>query len=248
MSSEEKMQQYHDFLVAILNSVKVIAKNKPFMWVNLGSKIKCMRIIIQVAIVMGNQKLQDYIFGRKSSNTGAACQVHCSCMASAVMSTTGGCHSKAPYDVIQKLNSLALLDISDGLESGLLLHLKNSLPLDSRLQKHEYQAVVSHLCRVQKLAKGILSKTFCMHPIRNAFKEIPFGANSHGILVATTDNHMHSCESGVLLNMAKVTYHGLLATERNEFERIIRSKVVACRSSVLYDYPCCFSLLITPPL
>jgi hypothetical protein len=29
-----------------------------------------------------------------------------------------------------------------------------------------------------------------------------FGANKHGILVATTEDHLHAFESGIMLNLA----------------------------------------------
>jgi hypothetical protein len=48
---------------------------------------------------------------------------------------------------------------------------------------------------------------------------------------------MHSFESGMILNLAEVSYHGLTKSEQKEFEKIIQAKVVSCWSSVLSDYP-----------
>ncbi len=45
-----------------------------------------------------------------------------------------------------------------------------------------------------------------MHPLRNAFDSVPFSANKHGILIATTEDHLHAFESGVMLNLADVAY------------------------------------------
>jgi hypothetical protein len=52
-----------------------------------------------------------------------------------------------------------------------------------------------------------------MHPLRNAFDGEPFGANKHGILVATTEDHLHAGESGIMLNLAEVAYGGLMAAK-----------------------------------
>jgi hypothetical protein len=41
---------------------------------------------------------------------------------------------------------------------------------------------------VQKLAKAILNKVFSLPPHQNAFENIVIGANSRGVLVATTDD------------------------------------------------------------
>jgi hypothetical protein len=59
-----------------------------------------------------------------------------------------------------------------------------------------------------------------------------------GILVATTEDHLHACESGIMLNLAEVTYGGLTPAESKVFEQIIQSKVTTCRSSVLLELPC----------
>jgi hypothetical protein len=67
-----------------------------------------------------------------------------------------------------------------------------------------------------------------MHPLRNAFDSVPFGANKHGILVATTEDHLHAYESGIVLNLAEVAYGGLTQAESKVFEQIIWSKVTTC--------------------
>jgi hypothetical protein len=37
-----------------------------------------------------------------------------------------------------------------------------------------------------------------------AFDGVPFGANKHGILVATTEDHLHACESGISSTLQKL--------------------------------------------
>jgi hypothetical protein len=36
LSSEEKLQQYHDYTATLLHDLKVACERKPIMWVNLG--------------------------------------------------------------------------------------------------------------------------------------------------------------------------------------------------------------------
>jgi hypothetical protein len=48
----------------------------------------------------------------------------------------------------------------------------------------------------------MLGRTYSIHPLRNAFDGLPFGANKYGILVATTEDHLHARESGIMLNLA----------------------------------------------
>jgi hypothetical protein len=60
---------------------------------------------------------------------------------------------------------------------------------------------------------------------------------AYGILVATTDDHLYACESGIMLNLAEVAYGGLTQAESKVFEKMIWSKVTTCRSSVLSELP-----------
>jgi hypothetical protein len=80
----------------------------------------------------------------------------------------------------------------------------------------DFRLAIAHVGRVKKLAKAILNKTFSTHIHRSAFDGIDFGANPHGILGATTDDHLHSCEAGIMMNLAEVAYHGLTAKELTE--------------------------------
>jgi hypothetical protein len=76
-----------------------------------------------------------------------------------------------------------------------------------------------------------------MHAHRNAFHDIDFGANEHGILVATAKDHLHSCESGIMLHLSEVAYSGLTDSERIEFEDIVQKMVKSCTSSISEKYP-----------
>ncbi len=103
--------------------------------------------------------------------------------------------------------------------------ISDTLPRLTTLERHEYKKA---LCFLHRRVK----------PLRNAFDNVPFGANKHGILVATTEDHLHACELGKKLNLAEVAYGGLMPAESKVFEQIILSKVTTCRSSVLSEMPC----------
>ena len=86
---------------------------------------------------------------------------------------------------------------------------RDTLPRLTTLDKCEYKKALKYLNMRVKLARSILGKTYSMHPLMNAFVGVPFGANKLGILVATTEDHLHACESGIMLNLAEVAYGGL---------------------------------------
>jgi len=210
------------------------------MWVNLGGIWQRRRLRIKVCVVSGDQKSQDYICGRMSINEGNAGCIHRGCMTSVVNSTdvgengvlSGGCR-KPVTDVLTRLNEMALLNITDD-DSGLMSVVVKLLPAED---KKQIRLVSAQLNRTQRLAKDILNKVFSMHPHRNAFKGIDFGANPNGILVAATEDHLHLGESGLVLNLGEVAYGGLTPGECTETERIICLKVTSSKSSISSEYP-----------
>jgi hypothetical protein len=147
--------------------------------------------------------------------------------------------SKPPMQVLGRLNLLAILDLSAEVSNGpLSIVWEHLLPEELSKTKREYHRVADHLSQVPKLAKGILNKVFTMHPHWNAFDGMDFGTNTHSVLVATMDNHLHSCEAGVMLNLADVADSGLTNAEISDFEWIICCKIRSCKSSASSDYPC----------
>jgi hypothetical protein len=246
LSPEKKLQQYHDNMSVLLKEVKTASEVRPKMWVNLGGTLRKMRLHISLSVVSGNQKSQDYLCGRKASNNGSAGHVHRGCMASAVYPTAvgpggvlhGGCQ-KPPTQVLRRLNYLALMDVSDVAESGPISRVHQLLPVNSRNKQLEKHRALKLFHCVQKLSIGILGSIFTMHAHRNAFDGIDFGANEHGILDVTVEDHLHSFKSGVMLNLSEVAYGRLTDMERNKLECTIRTTVATtgCSSSVLAEYP-----------
>jgi hypothetical protein len=142
---------------------------------------------IHVSVVMGDQKSQDYLCCRKSINSRNAGRVHSSCMISGLQGS-----NTANPDVISKLNEIAMTELNKCLP-GPAKTISNTLPRSTTLGKHECKKALDFLNRRVKLARNILGRAYSMHPLRNAFDSVPFGANKHGILVATTEDHLHAC-------------------------------------------------------
>ncbi len=81
-SSLEGLQMYHECLSAILVDLEELQANPPIVELNLGGMKKRVRLILEVAFVMGDQKSQDNLCGRKLSNSGGAARIHRGCMGS----------------------------------------------------------------------------------------------------------------------------------------------------------------------
>jgi hypothetical protein len=120
---------------------------------------------------------------------------------------------------------------------GPLKTISDTLPRPTTLEKHVFKKALGFLNRRVKLARSILGRTYSVYPLRNAFDGVPFGANKHGILVARTEDHLHACESGIMLNLAEVAYGGLMPAESKVLEPFIWSKVTTCQSSILLGLP-----------
>ena len=109
--AQEKLQLYHDYMSALLADVKHYQRNKPRVWLNLGGVKQLRKVHLEVAVVMGDQKSQDCLCGRMSSNNGAAGRVHRSCMCSASRASdtaSVSCQELVNPDILRELNLSAL--------------------------------------------------------------------------------------------------------------------------------------------
>jgi hypothetical protein len=109
------------------------------MMINLGRVWQKRRLHIHVSVVMGNQKSQDYIYGRKSINSRNAGRVHHSCMTSGMQGSNmvAGCCLANP-DVISQLNKIAMTDLNECVP-GQAKTITDTLPRSTTLEKHEYK-------------------------------------------------------------------------------------------------------------
>lgn len=161
-----------------------------------------------ITITNPDQKSQDHLCGWKSTNSGNAGRVHHSCMASAVVASnvstatnTSPCQL-ASHEVIHELNKLALASTNEMVNAP-AQDLSNTLPTVTATEKREYKRAIEYLKHQKRVAISILGRVFSMHPLRNAFEGIPFGANCHGILVATTEDHLHATELGIMFTLLR---------------------------------------------
>ena len=76
-TSIESLQLYHDCMAMILSTLKPIQDNPPLEWLQFGDEAPVQKeLIIQVCFMMGDQKSQDNLNGRKLNNSGWGGRVH----------------------------------------------------------------------------------------------------------------------------------------------------------------------------
>jgi|GEM_PF-4704884 hypothetical protein len=227
---QKQLQLYHDCLSVILRDLILAQKNPPTVTVERnGKKIK-LKARLPVMIVMGDQKSQDTLCGRKHANSGGAGRVHRSCMCSYL---TVDSPSHECVDVcsrtIKRLVQSALTSPD---------HLKNiASQFSSPSDENERVVIENYLKRQQQMNSQILQYPFTQHAIDNAFDEVDFGAWDSGIFKATFDDFMHSTESGLFEYIATLVFDGLTKTEKHEVETSIRRIFLSTRSSVRSAYP-----------
>jgi hypothetical protein len=126
-------------VAVLLQEVKCAAKNKPVMMINLGGVWQKRRLHIHVSVVMGDQKSQDYLCGRKSINSGNAGRVYHSCMTSSMQASNmvAGCCLANP-NVISQLNEIAMMDLNECVP-GPAKTISDTLPRSTTLEKHRVQ-------------------------------------------------------------------------------------------------------------
>ena len=192
--SASNIQAYHDMLAFLLEDLKALQADPPYMWVNMGGVWRYMRIILVLGPIFGDQKSQDFACGQKATNGGGAGWIHrlCMCSANNVTNTSrpvkelGLPCSPINTKIVSRLNELAL-----GYSAASTVAIANDSALDCYLK------------RQQKLAVALLSRPYTMHPLRNAFDGVDFGSNPWGVFAATADDHLHSWEAGGAENVLK---------------------------------------------
>jgi hypothetical protein len=236
-SAIESLQLYHDCMAMVLSTLKPLQDDPPLEWLQFGDEPPVQKeLILQVCFLMGDQKSQDNIVGRKLNNSGWAGRSHRGCMCSGPSSSDPCLRCQpVPIKVVHKLRDISFTSNND---SPLMEAITAKFPLTplGRLTKKAKEAH-DFVKRRAGLAREILGDVFTMHPLRNAWNPIGFGANKNGISSATLDDPMHFNESGLFDGVTKSFYGCFTEEELKTFEETTRSLYQSSRSSVRSDYP-----------
>ena len=234
-TSLEGLQMHHDCLSAILADLQELQENPPVVELNLGGMKKKVKIILQIAFVMGDQKSQDTLCGRKKSNGGGTARVHRRCMCSSMHASDSSTKCKLVSKPI--LDRLRDISFEDQPNSAVMTHAAEKLPVCIRGNIEKRKNAILFIKRRSRVAREILGRTYSMHAIRNAFDSLSFGSNQNGIFYATLDDALHFCNSGFFMCMGEVAYLGMQGKEREEFESLMLAQLRGVRCSVRGHYP-----------
>ncbi len=239
-SSCESLQLYHDCMAMVLSTLKPLQDHPPTEWLQFGDEPPVEKeLIIQVCFIMGDQKSQDNLVGRKLNNSGWAGRSHRGCMCSGISASDPclRCHP-VPVEAVHELQTISL---SSEPGSPAMEAILAKFPLIDGKRTHgtkkHAEAAEDFVKRRAGLAHKILGEVFTMHPIRNAWYPISFGCNKNGVFGATLDDPMHFNESGLFDSVTKAFYSCFTPEELNKFEQSTRSFNRHSRSSVRSEFP-----------
>ena len=242
--AEKSLSLFHELLGVLLEDLEEMQANPPLLSLNLFGEDVDIRLIIEVAFVMGDQLSQDHHCGRKKSNSGGAGRVHRACMTSFVGACKSGHEECCPVEkhILEQLYAIIQQGEDCPTRRGILAAAyetpETAGPRDPEViaAKKNRASLESWLKVRSTIARQLYEKVYGMYPIRNAWSKISFGSNPNGIYRATLDDPMHYSSSGMFMYLATVSFKGLLPSEAKKVEKYLRQDF-SNRCSVRYDFP-----------
>lgn len=234
--AEQSLAFNHECLQLLLEDLKELQQNPPLMELELFGETCRVRLILEVAIVMGDQLSQDTHCCRKKINSGGAGRIHRGCFTSYLNAATpkeNGCceMSKSVIDNLTDIINLWEKQCNrDAFVQDFLA--KEGIAATQKAKKRVEKSIRTR----SSLARDILEKVFSLYPVPNAWNGISFGSNKNGIHRATLDDPMHYNPGGLFMYLAQIAFGGLLPKEQELLEQYMREDASA-RCSVQYDLP-----------
>ena len=233
---EQSLSFTHECLSILLHEVVELQKTPPLLTINLFGEVCKVRLILEVACVMGDQLSQDTHCCRKKINAGGAGRVHRACMTSfsdALKPHVSKC-IPVPKKVIDDLCELVWMEEDDETREA---HYLSSFPVGGT-GTGPIETQIMNVTKLRaKVSREILEKVFSVYPVKNAWSDVSFGSNENGIHFATVDDPMHYNSGGLFMYLAQIAFKGLKPSEAEELEGYMRDDYTKNRSSVRYDLP-----------
>ena len=228
-NGEESLVFTHQCLSILLEDLTHLQQNPPLLTLHLFGEIHRVRLILEVACVLGDQVSQDTHCCRKQSNAGGAGRVHRSCLASYVKADVpppeGGCTRLSKKLIENLCETVWSQEDSEQREATL-----------SGLNVEERTKMAKLLDLRSKVARDILGSVLTTYPVKNAWSKVSFGSNVNGIYRATLDDPMHYHSSGLFSYLGEIAFKSLLPSEAKLVEQYLREDASA-RSSNQCNLP-----------
>jgi len=197
VSSEYSLQFYHNCLSIMFEDIRMCQQEPLLCTLKIGSRVYHVRLVIEIAFVIGDQLSQDRLCGRRLVHAGAG-RIHRGCFTSSMNAATtpskDGCF-RIPKHIFDQLNDIVLEWEDEDKRQEVLESFSQHLL--SQHSKTTLKQLTSIMRLRAQLARDIIEKVFSLHTIKNAFNSLSFGCNDDGIHRATLDDPMHFNSSGL---------------------------------------------------
>ena len=227
-NGEDSLAFAHQCLSILLEDLKHLQRNPPLLTLMLFGQVHRVRLILEVACVLGDQVSQDTHCCRKQSNAGGAGRVHRSCLNSFVAADKSypeGC-TRLPKKLVDDLcETVWCHENVEKRETTLA-------PFEGDEQKKMAKLIELR----SKVARDVLGSVLTMYPVKNAWTDVSFGSNYNGIYRATLDDPMHYHSSGLFSYLGEIAFKSLLPSEATLVEQFLREDA-SVRSSNRYNLP-----------
>jgi hypothetical protein len=219
LQAEQALAFTHECLSILVEDVVQLQKEPPLLCLNLFGKQYNIRLILEVAFVIGDKLSQDTHCCRKKSNSGGAGCAHRLCLTSFIGATKTQQEGCRPISK-KVLDSLcAIIWQYKDAEKQKAYLLQKLPPVHTQVMKKK----VIFLMKTQsQVARDILEKVFSLYPVHNAWSKVSFGANQSGIHHAAVDDPMHYNASGLFAYLGKIAFGGLKPAEAEKLEGFMR--------------------------
>jgi hypothetical protein len=234
-SKSAAIRDWHRCVQVSVQPLKDMQREKPPMFFRRGDRVKCARIESPFRAMVGDNKSQDTVAGRKA-DCGPCCpRMSRRCLTNA-SSSAKSVHACCPVNALAiECLSMGALGCTHGDKNGDASAMSlgcTSIPLSDNLdhwnqfmgtiQSRAKKAVYIRCRKLrQKLCVQILHRVIGSHPVDNAFFGLDFGSNKEGIFRATLTDILDTTEEGLIPKFLSV-FCGLMGdTQRAKVDSVV---------------------------
>jgi hypothetical protein len=234
------LRDYHRCFQVLLQPLKDMQKSNPVLLFRRGDLVKCLRIVIPFAGMVGDNKSQDTLaarkvnYGKSTPRLSRRCLTTYACSANSVHSCfpvnaqaieclsmgalgcTYGARTIPQEGAARSTLPYASIPLSNNFDHWVLL-------LETIKTKAAKKRYVRYRRLRQKLCVQILHRVFGSHPVDNAFFGLDMGSNREGIFRATLVDILHTIEEGLIPKFL-VVFYGLMGDkQRAKVDSLVES-------------------------
>jgi hypothetical protein len=211
------VRDYHKCMSILLEPLVKAQKVPPLLDMLLGDQVRRVRVIVVMAVILGDGKSNDMLCARVMSHSNTLRLSRATFTPSDSAEETGSEHFHwIKSIVIESVTRAALFDVTctNDMRSPWNSYLHDTVRTQTQRARH-----VSAANRRTRICKEILKKALGSHAIKNAFFPLDFGSE-HGVFGHTFSDLMHVLEEGIFKYLLSVFLAPLSDTTAGDLDNL----------------------------